>query len=842
MVELEAQVNRAESDQRAANESVQSANNRVVEADNSEKALRESLESKDRELLNTTRRLDAAVGAEAELRGRCEELALASGAFAAEVARQKEESAKWQKHSRLAAENVSELRKRCAELVRMSDTCAKQRAQLEKELTSARAESQEVDADVAQVLDALASSEKERRRLEGKLEKQAKVAGDARRAARLAEGKSADVQRDVERERAALVEGAGAIEGVIQLSASRLKESLDSEIKRRMELERESKALASRVTDLEAALISASAEVRNGAKLAAERGAKHEKEVGELNAEASRLRKELGVQSAKAREVEKREAEGRRKWAEEKAGIKEDAASAIERASHAAEAEVAKHEARRRQLLDNHERESDEAIRLRKEVEKITEVLKAETVRASAAGEALANETSLRARAVQDAAALRQNVEDLESALHKARTDANIAKEAARVSNRRVKQLQTEMRSAVTISTTPLSPPVLLEEAAFASRDGDNSSRWQQPQDRSRRGEGGRESSNVLGSLLRVGPRGRLNEDGYETFPALPADHVNGEEASDHSNRSMEFGYYTAGGSSSKNSVLAAGGTPLSPVDKSRHRPVERNTHSAAAGIEAATATTNRRSGDGGAVNGGREMASPIAPGWPAGEGGPVPGPGNGGSSRGSSLSSFYSKKSQRRRLSPQRDGGNEGLVPTSTRAVLSTTGTGRRRRRDDNNHGDHHLLSAAGTDSSTWNVRTAVERESTLSSPVSSRDPSESLSCSSSPHRIKEPFTAGAGVGSAGGDTRNLPRSSSGTIPRGGGVGGSDGSRGGAKNGSRNLLVRTGSVVVRDWKVGQQEAFSELDRKAASSLPFGHHHDGTGWVRSSPGYQGGDR
>ncbi|CAM9394029.1 unnamed protein product, partial [Sphacelaria rigidula] len=378
VVELEAQVNRAESDQRAANESVQSANNRVVEAENSQKALRESLESKDRELLNTTRRLDAAVGAEAELRGRCEELALASGAFAAEVARQKEESAKWQKHSRLAAENVSELRKRCAELVRMSDTCAKQRAQLEKELTSARAESQEVDADVAQVLDALASSEKERRRLEGKLEKQAKVAGDARRAARLAEGKSADVQRD----------------------------SLDSEIKRRMELERESKALASRVTDLEAALISASAEVRNGAKLAAERGAKHEKEVGKLNAEASRLRKELGVQSAKAREVEEREAEGRRKWAEEKAGIKEDAASAIERASHAAEAEVAKHEARRRQLLDNHERESDEAIRLRKEVEKITE--------------ALANETSLRARAVQDAAALRQNVEDLESALHKA--------------------------------------------------------------------------------------------------------------------------------------------------------------------------------------------------------------------------------------------------------------------------------------------------------------------------------------------------------------------------------------------------------------------------------------
>lgn len=834
-------MNQAKSDLRTANESVHSANNRIAEAESSETALRESLESKERELLNTTRRLEAAVGAETELRGRCEELALASGAFAAEVTRQKEESAKWQKHSRLAAANVSELRKRCADLVRVSETCAKQRAQLERELASARAESQEVDADVAQVLDALASSEKERRRLEGKLEKQAKVAEDARRAARLAEGKSADVQRDVERERAALVEGAGKIEGVIQLSASRLKESLDSEIKRRMELERESKALASRVTDLEAALISASAEVRNGAKLAAERGAKHEKEVVALNEETSRLRSELGVQSAKTREVEKREAEGRKKWAEEKAGMQKDAASAMERASRAAEAEVAKHDARRRQLLDDHERESDEVIRLRRKVNEMTEVLKAETVRTSAAGEALANEASLRARVVKDAAALQQNVKDLESALHKARTDASIAKEAARVSDRRVQQLQTEVRSAVTISSTSPPPPVLLEEAAFASRDGDRSSRRQQRQDTSRRGMGGRESSHDIRSSLRVVSKGRLDEEGYETFPALPADHVNGEEASDHSNRSMDFGNYSDGGPSSKSSVLAAEGTPSSPVDKSGHRPEERITHPTAAGIEAAAANTSRRLGDGGAVGDSREMASLITPGWRADEGGPALGPGNGSSSRGSSSSSLYSQKSQRRRLSPRRDGGIGGLVPTSTRGVSSTAGTGRRRQRTDSSHDDHHLLSPAGTDSSTLNVDTAVERVSALSLSGSSRDPSESLSFTSSPRRIRAPITAGAGVGTAGGDTRNLPRGSFGTIPRDGGVGGSDEGRGGANHGNHKSLARTGSVVVRDWKAGQQEAFSELDRKAASPSSLGNHRDGTGWVRSSRGYQGGN-
>ena len=121
-----------------------------------------------------------------------------------------------------------------------------------EEQESALAEAPGIDSDVAQVLDAQASSEKERRRLDSELDDKSRIAGAARRVAKVPVGTAADVKKDVDRERSAIFDKSDLIEDVMQADTSKLKESLELETKRRKEQERECKGLASRVTDLEA--------------------------------------------------------------------------------------------------------------------------------------------------------------------------------------------------------------------------------------------------------------------------------------------------------------------------------------------------------------------------------------------------------------------------------------------------------------------------------------------------------------------------------------------------------------------------------------------------------------
>lgn len=378
-VELEARASRAEGDARAAREAQEAAEARERQWSAQGSTIRAGLEATEEELGSLRHRLEAAATTEAELRGRCEDLSLASAALTAEVKRQKEERAKWQEHSRLAAASATELRKRCAELMRASEASGLERARLERELSNARSESQEIDADVAQVLEALAVSERERRSLEAELQRQSKIARDARQAMETARGEAAETKRGLDRERTELSKEAGRIEGVVQAGASRLRESLETERKRRAELERERKTLASRVADLEGALLSASSEVRKAAKLAAERGAEYERETTGLNEEIGRLRAALRAETTNVREALQRAAEERRRWDSERALL---------------QGRAARREEDRERREELRERQELEIVSLRKESGELTEALKAETSRAT---QALAREASLRA-------------------------------------------------------------------------------------------------------------------------------------------------------------------------------------------------------------------------------------------------------------------------------------------------------------------------------------------------------------------------------------------------------------------------------------------------------------
>ncbi|CAM9440994.1 unnamed protein product [Laminaria digitata] len=415
---LEEQVARSDADRREAREAQTTANDRLAGAESTGAVTRRRLESAEEELSHTRGRLDTALAVQSELRKRCEELALASSAFATEVAKQKEERANSQERSRSETEaSANELRERCAEFSRASELWAAERIQIQKELDSARAEAQDVDSDVAQVLDALASSEKERRRLESELDRQSRIAGAARRAAKVAEGTAAHAQKDVE-------------------------------TKRREELERECKGLASRATELEAALISASTEVRQGAKIAAERSTKHEHEVATLSDEAARLRTALREEIENARRALTRAEEGREKWTEERAAIKQEASkekiAALTEATERAYREgVADEQAR---SADVRERDQSNTAGLQKGMEEIKAALRAE---ASRAADALAREASLRARAAHEVAALQRKVAELETALEKATAAASIASEAAREAANPMSQMQAEMRSVI---------------------------------------------------------------------------------------------------------------------------------------------------------------------------------------------------------------------------------------------------------------------------------------------------------------------------------------------------------------------------------------------------------
>lgn len=395
---------------------------------------RHDLESALKELQDTRGRLETAKAVQDELRGRCEELALASGAFAAEVAKQKEERSKLEESSRKAAESsAAELRERCAEFSRASEASTAECRRLEKELVKARAEAQDVDDDVAQVLDALASSEKERRRLEQEIDLQSRIAVAAR-------GEAKHVLKDVDRERVALCEKAGQLEGAVQASAYKLQEALEVETKRREHLEQERKRFASRVTELETALLSTTAEVRKAAKLAAERMNEHDRNATALNKEITKLKESV-------RQCSKRAAEERRKWEEEKCEMRERAA--VDKKAALIEAELAFREKITEQQRLANERELDllnNSAETRREMADITKELEAESNRAA---EALARETASREKAVREANTLKRRVEDLENDLKKTMRNAFIAEDIVRDKGSPASKIQTDVRSVI---------------------------------------------------------------------------------------------------------------------------------------------------------------------------------------------------------------------------------------------------------------------------------------------------------------------------------------------------------------------------------------------------------
>eukprot|EP00903_Cladosiphon_okamuranus_P008266 g7956.t1 len=422
---LEAQVARLEAEGRETREALSAANDRLADTD-----------ATGAQLSDTRARLDAALSTQAELRGRCAELSLASGAFAAEVAKQKEEHSRSQERARLAAEaGAAELRERSAEFSRASEAAAAEaaaeRARLEKALQTSQAEAREIDSDVAQVLDALAASEKERRRLEAELDRQVRITSAARVATRAAEGAAAHAREGADRERWELGEKSGGLEGPVQQQqeVSRLKESLEREAERRGQLEKECKALAARAADLEAALISASSEVRKAAKLEVERSARFERQTSALSEETARLKAALQEKTAVA------EAETRSAVEAARQEHREAVATAVAEAAERARGEGRKEEQER--TAEARERERRDCAALRKEVLEATEALEAET--------------TLRARAAQELSAHRRRVKELEAALERETAAAHAAGEAARkaASSKTMSQLQAEMRSVI---------------------------------------------------------------------------------------------------------------------------------------------------------------------------------------------------------------------------------------------------------------------------------------------------------------------------------------------------------------------------------------------------------
>ncbi|CAM9412797.1 unnamed protein product, partial [Ectocarpus sp. 6 AP-2014] len=351
-VALEAHVARLETERNEAREAASAAAN-------------DGLAEAKAALSDTQARLDAALATQRELRSRCAELSLASGAFASEVAKQKEERARSQERARLA---TAELRDLSAKFSRASETAAAdaaaERDRLERELVATRAEARDIDTDVAQVLDALASSEKERRRLEAELHRQTKAARVQR--------------RQGERE-------------VLEVESGRK----ERETERREKVERECKVLEARTGDLEAAL---AAEL----KKAAETGAVHEREVAGLLEEATRLRESLQAEMERERG----------KWQAEQKAMREEIMLAREddKASWIAEAteqgyEKGKAEEHQR-TARSREREQRDLAALRKELSESTAAFR--------------TEASLRARAAEELSSLRVKVVQLEAALEKA--------------------------------------------------------------------------------------------------------------------------------------------------------------------------------------------------------------------------------------------------------------------------------------------------------------------------------------------------------------------------------------------------------------------------------------
>ena len=407
---------------------------RLAETETAAERARHDIEVAQKELHDTKGRLDTAIGVQDELRERCEELALASGAFAAEVAKQKQERSKSQERSRRTVEaSAVELRERCAEFSRASEASAAECTRLKKELEKAQSEAQEVEDDVAQVLDALASSEKERRRLEQELDLQC-------RKTVAVEGTAEDVRKNVDRERAALCEKAGKLEDVVQASASRLEESLKMETKQRKHLEQERRRLASRVTDLEAALISASSEARKAVKLAAERTAAYELSSMALKDEIVKLKKNMREESELA-------AKERKQWAEDKIAMQERATTDKNVALAEAERAFRENVEERERLANVREQNlPDSSTGASKEMTDVTEALQEDRRRAA---EAIARETISREKAVRDVTMLKHRVAELETALEKATSAARTAGDAARKVVDPISQMQAEMRSAI---------------------------------------------------------------------------------------------------------------------------------------------------------------------------------------------------------------------------------------------------------------------------------------------------------------------------------------------------------------------------------------------------------
>ena len=104
-----------------------------------------------------------------------------------------------------------------------------------------------IDSDIAQVLDALlvASSNKGGGyTCRVKSTDKSRKAAVARRAAKVPVGTAAHVKKDLDRDGSAIFEKPDLIEDVMQTDTSRLKESLELEVKCRKEQERECKGLA----------------------------------------------------------------------------------------------------------------------------------------------------------------------------------------------------------------------------------------------------------------------------------------------------------------------------------------------------------------------------------------------------------------------------------------------------------------------------------------------------------------------------------------------------------------------------------------------------------------------
>lgn len=799
---------RSEAGRREARDAETATRNRLAGAELAAETVRGSLAAAETELSDTRNRLDAAIVSQGELRGRCEELALASGAFAAEVAKQKEERAKSQERSRMSATaSAAELREQRAALSRASETSLAERARLEKELANARAEAQEIDADVAQVLDALASSEKERRRLEGELDRQSMVTEAARRAAKVAEGAAAHAQKDVDHERAALCEKAGLLEGVVQAGASRLKESLQAETKRREQLERECKGLASRVTDLEAALISASGEVRKAITVAAERSARYERDLAAANEETVRLRTELTMKTENVRDTSERAAEERGKWAAEKNSMKEEAvrektAALAEAAERAYRDGITKGQGNLAHVLDRGQRDSAAS---QKEMAEMAEIRQAE---ASRAGEVLAREASLRAQAAREVTTLKRKVAELEIALEKITAAARMAGQAARVAADPMSQLQAEMRSVI-VSLQPDNEAGGLEEekeVAGASPGGALDLAERTPVS----------SRHVVGMALQewgdktgAGCSGFAVQDKSE--PGLRGNRPLGRRPSGHNASSDTFGGKPYAASNASKELRpagsdAAGGESYFPVGNKGDQ------------ATAMAAVSDRSSSPLADQTAGRDSLLQERP-WRTKDVlddgtaiTPSPAAGNvGGITEAASVASRTMSPGQRAEStsssgsnSSSRGDGGEGAAVTS------------QPRRADGPNFDSPSASAGNTcqlqpsfvaerrretgnaeeraDTNSVVVGSEAERVSLLPSPMESSD-DDSYSAAQS---VLSSTTCTSGLSSS------VP-----PAPAGGEV---------RRGMARGLLSRSGSVVVRDWKAGQREAFSELDRKASLS------------------------